>query len=95
MRHRFRRDLVLAATAFVLALGLDFMQYVVASLIWGAYSRRKEKVFKRDQIPLDLDFDFPRAINWPALFFFWTKIATLAVGQFVLFAYLAHHWNVV
>jgi hypothetical protein len=88
-------DLILAAALFVLALALDFTHYVVKALIWGVYSRYKEKSLQKQGIPLDSDFDFPRAINWPSLVLFWLKIITLLVGQTVLFTYLAHRWNIV
>jgi hypothetical protein len=88
-------DLILAAAIFVLALALDFMHYVVKALLWGAYHRHKEKSLRKEGIPLDSDFEFPRYINWPTVVLFWTKIVTLLAGQSVLFIYLAHRWNIV
>jgi hypothetical protein len=88
-------DLILAAAIFVLALALDYMQYVVKAAIWGIYHRRKEKSLQALGIPLDSDFEFPSWFNWPSLGFFWLKIVTLLIGQSVLFIYLAHRWNLV
>lgn len=88
-------DLILAVAAFVLALALDFMHYVVKALIWGGYSHYKERALKAAGISLEADFEFPEYINWPAIALFWLKIVTLLVGQWVLFVYLAHRWNVV
>ena len=76
----FDSDMVNAGVLLVVFLILDMLQYVVAAIIWGVYGRYKEckKIGKDDE------FEAHRAINWPALGFFWGKLAVLAVAYFYL-----------
>lgn len=69
----------------VVALAADFLQYALASAIWGCYQRSKERVILSE----DTEFRAPSCINWPALFFFWSKIVCIVVAYFYLFRFLA------
>ncbi len=78
----------------VVALAADFLQYAVASAIWGIYLRSKEKekikrTREKQKIKVGSEFQAPACINWPALFFFWSKILCIVVAYFYLFSYLA------
>lgn len=89
------RDLVLAMCAFVACLTLDYLHYLLASVVWRLYARHREVEFEEAEAPIDTDFSHPNWISWPYTPFFWLKIAALGVGQFVLFSYLAHRWLLV
>ena len=76
-------QLIPATKLIVLTLLLDFVQYVVGSLVWASYNRYKES----RGITEDSEFTAPRAINWPTNLFFWAKIVTtiLAYGSILKF----------
>jgi hypothetical protein len=62
----------------VVALACDLFEYVTGTLVWGIYHWHIRRVGRgEDQV-----FAPPAALNWPVLFFFWTK--TL----FMIFAYI-------
>lgn len=68
----------------IVGLGLDLLQYVVASAIWGVFHRIKEK--ELGAIP-DPDVSAPPYLNWPALFFFWGKLVAITAGYGSLLVY--------
>lgn len=78
-------DLLLPGLLIVISLTLDYLQYVLGSFIWGCFHRYKEKVGTKDRE----EFDAPRQINWPANFFFLTKIATMILAYVLLAAAIA------
>ncbi len=71
----------------IIGLGLDLMQYVVASAIWGLFHRIKEKKLGADS---DIDITAPPYLNWPSLFFFWGKLASILAGYVSLLGYVKH-----
>lgn len=76
-------DLVLPLFMFVLALALDFLQYIAGSLEWQIFARRQEK--KHDATDEDDDIDeSPNWLNRPHEFFFWTKLIALLGGYVFL-----------
>ena len=83
--ERVPNELVPAAVAIVLALLLDFLQYAVGSLVWGAFARYKERkgVGDADTVVAPLWF------NWPALLFFWAKLPIMCYAYYILLTYLA------
>jgi hypothetical protein len=76
-----------AAIWFGIALALDFLQYVAASLVWGIYHFVQERTREKED-----DFDAPLLINVPALVFFWAKFLALVAGYGVLFGWLIRQW---
>src|SRR4051812_49109015 len=72
-RPAIPRELMVVAALAILALTLDFLQYVTGSLIWGLYRRNLE----RKGFSTDREFRAPRIVNWPAIGCFWAKIATI------------------
>ena len=68
----------------VLALGLDLLQYISATVCWGVFSRRKEL----SGITPDDNFKAPPHINLPAIVFFYGKLASIFVAYILLFMYL-------
>lgn len=80
-QYRVPKELLPAAGFVVLALILDFLHYIVASLCWAIFNRFKEYRGTKE----DDDFLAPGQINWPSLVFFWTKlIATIAAYVYIL-----------
>lgn len=75
-----------ALVGFLLALGLDFLQYWISASIWAAFARLKELEFQELGVDQDNekdlrgDFTVSRKINWPALFFFHGKALALIFG---------------
>ncbi len=72
--------------AFFLVLGLisDFLQYVSASLLWGAFHRSQEKA----GIAQEADVEASKYINYPALIFFWGKLALIFIAYVFIIGFL-------
>lgn len=83
-RYVVPSELFLPGTLIVLGLALDFLHYIVATAIWGIYNRIKEK----QHVGEDEDFKAPPIFNWPALIFFWAKVAAIAAAYFFLLRFL-------
>ena len=68
--------LLTSGLIFVIALACDFLQYAVATAVWGIYSRIKELqvMAKRETEP----FVSPRWLNWGAIFFFVLKLLAVS-----------------
>ena len=79
-------ELLPAATLVVLTLLLDFLQYVVGSMVWAGYNASKERAGTTE----DADFLAPRPINWLTNFFFWTKIVTTIIAYCLILRFLAN-----
>ncbi|MDX2041851.1 MAG: hypothetical protein SF097_11400 [Acidobacteriota bacterium] len=79
-------ELVRPAWLIVLGLTLDFLQYSLASVVWGIYHRHKEKV----GIGEDAEFLAPTSINWPTILFFWSKIIVMGIAYVYLLRFLAN-----
>ncbi len=69
----------------VFGLGLDLLQYASATFIWGTFQRKKE----RAGVAEDVEFTAPPQLNWPALTFFWLKVASIAAAYYLLLQHLA------
>jgi len=73
------RDFLLPTILLIIGLGLDLLQYLTGSIIWGVYNRIKEEsCLKQDD-----EFEAPRQINWLTDTLFWLKIVPI-VGAYVL-----------
>jgi hypothetical protein len=70
------RPLVAAGVFATGALLFDFTQYLLNTIAWGWFHRRKEK----EGVPLDGLILTPRRINWPATLFFWLKAGALSAS---------------
>lgn len=75
----------------VAGLALDFSQYVLATLFWGALHRIKE--WSSNDITVDEDIVAPRWINWPAVACFWGKLAAVAAAYAMLIELLWARWS--
>jgi len=65
-------------------LGLDLLQYVAASAIWGVFTRWKEKKGATD----DTELTASEYLNWPALAFFGGKVIAVIWGYVLLLLYV-------
>lgn len=84
------RDMRWAAILLVIGLALDFLQYIVATMVWGVYHRLKEKRATSE----NQDFLAPRAINYPAnTCFFLKQIAVFAAYVFLLSSMSDSFWK--
>jgi hypothetical protein len=74
--------LINASFFIVIALGLDLLQYLVATTIWLCYFRYKE----RHGAKLDTEFDAPPSFSWPSYTFFYLKSVALliAYGAYII-----------
>lgn len=85
--------LALALVAFIAALLIDLLQYVVTAIIWGSYSWCKEWQFLRADIDPasdkpESDFRPSDFINFPALALLAVKCLALGTGGWFLLHYL-------
>lgn len=69
-----------AAILLITGLGLDFFQYIVGTVVWGAYHRLKEKSNTEE----DQEFLAPRVINYPANICFVLKQISIFVSYILL-----------
>lgn len=82
---RLPQALLLPAFGCALTLGLDFLQYVVASIRWRNFAEMKENVEKagpseRFQVPYEVNRDAERLFN--------LKLFVIAITYLVLILYL-------
>lgn len=77
-------ELLIPASLFVLALGFDLSQYVASAVIWGFFSRNHEGKGTQESTELSA----PMYANWPALLFFWLKIAFVLLAYWLVFSYI-------
>jgi len=69
----------------ILGLAFDFLQYAVATFIWGIFHRRKEI----NGVTEDIDFLAPEQFNWPGIVFFVIKVVAIIVAYVYLLRHLA------
>jgi len=76
-------ELISPLIFIVCCLLCDLAQYTLGTIIWGIYSRCTEKKLQGR----DIKFTAPPYINWPTIFFFYTKIilAGFAYWHIVIF----------
>lgn len=67
--HILGQELLTSGAIIVLALAFDLMQYVSGTLVWGWFSRLKE----REGVKPTVSLAVPRYFNWPGLAIFWPK----------------------
>jgi hypothetical protein len=77
-------ELLPAAILIVIGLALDFLHYIIGSLIWATYNGIKE----RAGTTAATEFLAPRPINWPTLSVFWLKILVMSAAYTVLVRFL-------
>ena len=86
--------LILPLLCFGIVLGLDLLQYAVSAAIWGIFAWLKERWIKAHSATRDEEFEAPECLNWPALAFFWGKIAFAVIGHACLVILLGRMWGI-
>jgi hypothetical protein len=76
--------LKLAMLMFVITLSFDLLQYIYQTLTWGIFHRHFEKKLPSE----DSELMAPEYLNWPAIFFFWSKVIALTAGYVLVLKYL-------
>ncbi len=76
---------------FLLAgsLVFDLLQYVVGSILWGAFHRIKERTIPKGNDP---EFEAPAWMNWPGIILFYGKLILVAWGFLLLIRYTLKAW---
>lgn len=74
--------LLVAAKWAVLALALDFLQYLYGAAAWGILHRVKER-------QKAAKYQAPALLNWPTAVMFWGKAVAMAVSYASIFRYLS------
>ena len=88
LNSKFPAQLLLVLLLLAIALALDFLHAVAATIAWGVYGRYCEK-----QCPDEKrEFQAPPVINWPALTFFWLKIPAVFAAYVLLALFLVSRW---
>jgi len=78
-------QLFLPLKLIVIGLAFDLLQYAVGAFLWSAFHRHKEK----SGIAEEQAFDAPKEINWPAIFFFYSKVALILGAYWLMLRYLS------
>jgi hypothetical protein len=96
------RDLFTPGIFIVGSLGLDLLQYALASAFWSRYRSIKEKEFKKDwpkrprkdvyaakiEELLKIEFEIPGWFNVLQYICFWAKIASIGIAYWYLLRFL-------
>jgi hypothetical protein len=78
--------LMLPLILFALALALDLLHYIVATIIWGSFHRYHEKIMKKKIS--DPDVAAPKYFNWPTLSLFGLKVASVISAYVLMIKYM-------
>jgi hypothetical protein len=78
------RELILPGILIVLALGVDLLQYCLATVIWWLFYRKKEREGVHEDSELDHSFWLEVPINLA----FWVKIISVGGAYVFIFKFL-------
>lgn len=73
----------------VLSLAFDLLQYAIAAVLWGAFSRYKEIALRGRNVA----FRAPAWINYPVIACFYAKLAANTVAYVLLLLFLAERFR--
>ena len=79
------KRLIWPAALFICGLGFDLLQYGTGALIWGTFHRHQEK---RLGVDSKKSLSAPAWLNWPGIFFFWSKLLLVLGGYALLLGYV-------
>lgn len=79
-------ELILPAIFIIISLGLDLLQYVFGSLVWGIVHRHNERKDRQS-------FTASRFLNYPQLFCLWTKLVSMIIAYYLLIDFLVTRIN--
>lgn len=88
MGSKLPDPLLLPVLLFAATLALDLLHYLVATVIWSVFCRLKENQEVCSGTPLDA----PAWFNWPTNLFFYSKIASVALGYVLMIRFLYVAW---
>ncbi len=80
----FSVELVMPLYCFVSVLGMDLLQYLYKSIVWGglnSYHWKKHKDNKKE-------IKISEKVNWPTNIFFWGKVAVIVYGYIKLLVFI-------
>lgn len=80
----FAQRLIFAMAFFVCSLGLDLLHYIWSTIVWGCFSRYKE----RQEVREEEVFGAPRWFNRPSITFLCMKVIACIVGYVVLLIHI-------
>lgn len=80
-------QLQLVTLLLVICLALDLLQYVFASIVWGAFSRILERRYPH-RLSEDPEMDASPFLNWPCLGCFWGKLLVLVTAYVCLATFI-------
>lgn len=72
---------------FVISLGLDFLQYLYRSILFGSIHRIYEKKYYTNDV-LEEDIIYYAWYNYPMYFFFYIKLISIIVGYTLVGYYI-------
>jgi len=78
------QNLLFPVALLVIGLAFDLLQYLTASVVWGAYHTHKERLGTKE----DEEFKAPRQINWLTNTFFGLKIIPIVWAYILILKYL-------
>jgi hypothetical protein len=81
---RLPEKLIVPTGLLAVSLGLDLLQYVLATAMWGAFYRHHEK----NRTKQDPDLDHPHWFLLPLRVAFWGKIACVFAAYWLIGAYI-------
>ncbi|HEX5733940.1 MAG TPA: hypothetical protein VF131_13990 [Blastocatellia bacterium] len=82
-------ELISIGKFLIAGLGLDLFHYAYGTLAWGIYNGLKE----RDGTKEGTEFLAPRPINWPTLFFLWSKVIAISIAYIKILQYLEKYFS--
>lgn len=81
---KYSKSLLCPLGVFVFCLGLDLLQYVYKTALFGFLNHH----YWRKHRDNDKEIKFAEKWNWPALFFFWLKTVMMVSGYAMLIRYI-------
>lgn len=74
----------------LVAMSLDFFQYVYRSIVWHILFRSQERKLEKEEITEQSELYISSWINFPGYLFFYTKILFLIFAYWKLLDYFLH-----
>jgi hypothetical protein len=84
------KELLLPLAIFAIGLAFDLLHYLIATALWGSFTRINEKRFSNKST--DPDVKASKYMNWPALIFFWSKAIAVCIGYVFIIIYIIRQW---
>jgi hypothetical protein len=79
------QQLLWPAAWAIMALALDLLQYVYATVAWGVFNRLREHSTELNE---ETEFHAPPLINWPTIALFWLKLIAISACYVLLLRYM-------